>query len=210
MPTPRAKALPPALLVGYVLPTILMFQPFQSIWTQQFMVALWQPSPLFVNAIWWLLPIVFPSKGSASAKRVSSNDKGHLKPVYLTATVISATVHIAVLATCLRSENAELSLWNVFVATKWEKRPMSQALHFIFQIDFWIIFAASILFCYVAIFDLTATRMIDVGMIKPIGLLTLCTVLLGPGAALSAFWYWREGRLSNTSGGFVRTTKGYR
>jgi hypothetical protein len=187
-----AKALLPALLVGYLAPTIAVFLPALDIKTRQYLVAFWQPTPLFVNIVWWLCSFVYSKSYENTVDTAGPQTESSLKLTYAVATAVSAIAHLAVLATCLTTDNTQLSLYNVFwpvSRTHWE---MSEALHFIFKVDYLIIHAASLLSCYLSIFDLTYLNMTSVGVVRPAIFVTIAAVILGPGAALSGTWYWRE------------------
>jgi hypothetical protein len=70
-----------------------------------------------------------------------------------------------------------------------------QGMLAIFQADFWIIFASSVLWAHLAILDAKRVGLTDVNVWMAGVLLVLETVLVGPGAVVSGVWYWREGRM---------------
>ncbi|KAK5162735.1 uncharacterized protein LTR77_011218 [Saxophila tyrrhenica] len=196
IPPTTARGLLPALLVGYVVPTTLMYLPFLDIDTQQFMVALWQPSPFFVNILWISYTRL---AGAADDSQVGQGSRGNgektVKTLYVSSAVISAVVHVGVIGICLTSNDPQQSLWDVFMLENRESWSMSQALLFIFQIDFWIIFAASIACACIVVWDLHSLGLTTLGMVQAFAVIAFVSVVLGPGAALSGVWYWREGML---------------
>lgn len=191
LPFASAKALLPALVAGYLIPTILVFWPFQDINTLQFMLALWQLSPFFVNAMWWILSKLF-NVASRSTNPRSRDDVQYVKAIYIVAFVVAAASHIAILAICATSDKPDITLRTVFMPVQRGSWSLDEALHFIFQYDFWIIAGASTTWCYLAAWDLRRLNLTSAALWQAVALQTLCSIMLGPGAALSATWYWRE------------------
>lgn len=193
VPLPQAKALIPALLIGYVVPTTLMYLPFLGIETQQFMVALWQPAPLFVNGLWavgsWI------SAGTERPEQNKKNSEKYVKAVYLLSGVVSAIVHLGVMWTCLTSDNPAVNLGEVLVPVERSTWGMATSLLFVFQVDFWVIMAAGLVAAWVVVWDVHHLGLADVGTGKIVAVTIVVAVVLGPGAAISGVWYWREGKL---------------
>jgi hypothetical protein len=188
MSSQRSRTLLPALLVGYLLPTMLMYAPNIDIMTRQFFVAFWQPSPIFVNIIWVSLSAILLGK----ERRGPSDSISYIKATYAASTAISALVHIGVIAACLTSNNPDLSIAKVLLPGTRDHNSMSKAMHFIFKADYWIIVGAALTSCVVAAWDLKYLRTSKAGFIRPVALLIAAAVAVGPGAAYSAFWYFRE------------------
>ncbi|EXJ70237.1 uncharacterized protein A1O5_06305 [Cladophialophora psammophila CBS 110553] len=210
---PYAKALLPSLVIGYLIPTALMFLPYSApdLWTTQAMVALWQPCPGYVDALLWLLSKVYSHAGSsqghaAAAAQQAKHEKAsstqeaddvrYLNTVYTVSFAVAALSHVAVVLTCLFSSDSQHSFEHMFLPPSAGEVQLSlvQGIHGIFQADFWIIFAASAVWAYLAIWDLKR-----VGLKKDINLgtalvgLVLGCVALGPAATITLVWWWREG-----------------
>ena len=65
----------------------------------------------------------------------------YLKHIYLTAFIISALVHVIIVIMCLTSTDPQLDLYYVFVPQQARGHlGLTEALHFILQIDWWVIF----------------------------------------------------------------------
>src|SRR3954451_17944183 len=97
IPVAYAKALLPALVLGYLIPTIAVYIPFSdpNMYLTQGLVALWQPTPFFVN----LLLFVFTSFSGKSASESKSVNKRaetmYLNRISLTLFAVSAITHTA-------------------------------------------------------------------------------------------------------------------
>ncbi len=62
----------------------------------------------------------------------------------------------------------------------------------IFQVDFWIISAASLVWAYLAVWDLKRIGKTDVSLIQTTAAILLGSIVVGPAAAVTGVWYWRE------------------
>ena len=179
--------------------------PWETAETKQFFVALWQPCPLFVNALHFLFTkldafasehVFDDPEPSKKTTADSTLEMGFLLLIYSSAFAVSATVHLVIMATCLTSTDPQLSLHHVFVAQQARgHHGLTEALHFIFQIDWWIIFGASMVWCVQAIWDLKSMGKARLGPLKGLVTVMLSAVVLGPGATLSLVWWWREWKL---------------
>ncbi|KIX06405.1 uncharacterized protein Z518_04381 [Rhinocladiella mackenziei CBS 650.93] len=196
VPLPYAKALLPALIFGYLVPTILMFLPYSDTdhWTTQAMVALWQPCPWFVDALGWVLSIVYSSMDSQTPqKQASLLDIAYLDTIYTVAFVVSALSHIGTLLVCLLSGDPQHSFNHIFFSRSGIREPsLTEGLRAIFQADFWIIFASSLVWAFLAIWDLKRIAKTEVSLSAAVAALLLGSVCVGPAAAVAAVWYWRE------------------
>ncbi|KAI0179249.1 hypothetical protein GGR52DRAFT_535478 [Hypoxylon sp. FL1284] len=210
VPLSYAKALLPATLLGYLVPTAaLYYVPWGDVKTVQYMTALWQPFPLFVGAALLIFSFVVPVSPSEASKK--DGDVRYLKRVYLVAGLVSAAVHISTVYTCVTSSDPKLSLSYVLLPDKsiW-KDSMASGLHYIFQWDFWGAFAASLLWCWIVVYDVlrlligkpSAIQLVQ--MVLGIGFVAL---VAGPGTAMVMVWNWREDRLVMIENGVKGTWK---
>jgi hypothetical protein len=179
IPLPYAKALLPAMLIGYLIPTLAIFYPL-SLYTTQGLVALWQPTPLYINILTFVFSKFFSSEG---------NDTYYLRKLYILFMLVSALSHIAVLYSVTTSN---LTLTNIFIPRPGMKRSdIATELHHIFQIDFWIIFAASLAWAYGHVCDMKALGF-PVSRLRGVLTILFWTCVAGPAAAVAAVWLWRE------------------
>jgi hypothetical protein len=205
VPLSYARAILPAVLVGFLLPTILLYLPYSApdMWTTQAMIILWQPSPWFVDILTWTLSKLFSDKSTAHSTVTTGTraaDLSFLRNIYAAAILVTTSMHFWIVYLCTFSPNPEHSFRRLFLhPTGYRPVEMSlaQGLHAIFQADFWIIFAASVAWAYLAVLDLQR-----VGIAKNTSLvgmavsMMLGSLVIGPGAVVAAVWWWREGRMA--------------
>jgi len=202
VPLSYAKSLLPALVLGYLVPTILMFLPYSdaNLWTTQGMIALWQPCPFFVNVILWALSTVNASlDASTEESKPSLGDVEYLGSTYTVVFVVSALTHMGTVLVCLMSSDPHHSFGNVFLPRSSDAPSLTAALGGIFQVDFWIIFAASLAWACLAVWDLKRLGKTDISLGKVAALMAAGTVAVGPAATVTGVWYWREHAMAKRS-----------
>lgn len=207
VPVSYAKALLPAVVLGYLVPTALIFLPYSAphLWTTQAAVALWQPCPWFVDGLLWLLASLLSvssspqtttpvGRGPKGRKKTAPPDLAYLDTLYAVAFTVAAFAHVASMLTCLLSANsAQLSFAHVFlIQSGGGELSMTQGMHAIFQADFWIIFASSLIWAFVAAWDLKRLGKTDVSLATVFVAILVGSVLVGPAATLAGVWHWRE------------------
>lgn len=190
IPSAKARGLLLALILGYIIPTGIMYMPFLDIETQQLLIAFWQPSPILVNILWYIFTKVIPS--SETSKEDIIETRAYVNLIYATVIFVSAFTHVSVVVACLTSSRPDVGLSSVMLPFHRDEWTMDEALLFIFQIDFWVIFAAALTACYISIWDLSSLGLTTMGIWGGIFELSTVAVLLGPGAAVGLGWYWRE------------------
>lgn len=194
---PYARGLLFSVIVGYLVPTLAMYIPGLSASTAQLLTFIWQPAPMFVNILLLLSSLLLSSTAPRGAR---NPDIKHLKRVYSAAGIISAINHVVTLYVCSTSTNPQLSLSYVFLPNRnaWTQSTTA-GLHYMFQIDWWFCFAPTLLWCWIAVYDVH--RLLLGGKVSTSHLATwavyivVLTVALGPGGMLSVVWSWREDRL---------------
>ncbi|ETS75493.1 hypothetical protein PFICI_12437 [Pestalotiopsis fici W106-1] len=189
----QARALLPALVIGYLVPTTALYIPWGDSDITQNLTALWQISPAIPN----LLLLVF-SPFQAS-ERIPSNvpaDVKYLKRIYLAIGIISTLTQLATFYISFTSDNPQLTLSYIFLPNKatWKESTVL-GLHYIFQWDFWIIYVSSLVWCYIVVVD--AVRYVNgrftlIEAILSIFNLTLVSFIAGPGTTMALVWNWRE------------------
>ncbi|PSR80072.1 hypothetical protein BD289DRAFT_441501 [Coniella lustricola] len=223
VPLTKAKAILPSAIIFYLIPTLTMYLIFQNntttaAWTKQGLIAYWQFSPIFVSAA---IPLISQLVSSRASRHLSTDH--HLKRIYTVAFGLSALAHFYVFFVCYtttqsnrgaNSSNSHgdptvaaappLTLYRVFVPdrTLW-RESLTGGLHYIFQCDWWVIYAASLLWSCVVATDVqcnaankthgqkdrsSEARLLAANLVKIVGL----AALFGPGAALAAVWWWKE------------------
>ncbi|KAK4445402.1 hypothetical protein QBC34DRAFT_413167 [Podospora aff. communis PSN243] len=184
----------PAVVLGYVLPTALMFYPWSNILLCQWCAAIWQAAPLYPN----LLVYLFSLGGTAKARSKHSlpDDVGHVKRLCALTAVLSACSHVGLLYVSMRSETSTLTILSSILLPEEALRMKDTAngLLWIFQWDFFGAFAAALLWSWVSVVEVRCTSGKGQSSESLIAALSIgvLTLLGGPGTALSAVWYWRE------------------
>ncbi|KEF58274.1 uncharacterized protein A1O9_06200 [Exophiala aquamarina CBS 119918] len=198
VPLNYAKALLPALVIGYLIPTLALFindsDPEQK--RKQFLIFVWQPTPLYVNGILLLLSRFLSSGSPAPAKKESASsapDVKYLNTIYVAAFTATAAAHIATFYIILTSADPQHSFTHVFVKPhEWGQSGVTKGLHAVFQADYWIIFLASLVWAYLAVLDLRRLGKTNVSLFTSGTLIVIGSVAVGPAAVLAGVWYWRE------------------
>lgn len=193
---PYAKALLPALVLGYLVPTILMFLPYsdENLWTTQAMVALWQPCPWFVDALLWLFSMACSGTETPKQQKKSlSGDIEYLDSIYSVAFVVAALSHVGTALVCLVSNDPQHSFSYVFMMrSSTEEISLVQGMHAIFKADFWIIFVASLVWAFLAVWDCKRSGLAEISLGQAALAILIGAILVGPAATVTGVWYWRE------------------
>lgn len=197
IPPSTSKAFLPALMVGYIIPTTMLFLPIGGQETRQAVIALWQPAPVYVSLLTLLLSRAIEKLETFQRKGLEESIKGaenthHLKSVYKVTGIMSACFHISIMLGCLVS--TELSLLRVFVPQD-SFAPVASVGDGVFiflQNDFLMVAMSTLLWCWASMSDLYRVGMSDVSPITAVGTIIALGVTVGPGATLAAMWYWRE------------------
>ncbi|KAI0538861.1 hypothetical protein GGR58DRAFT_466988 [Xylaria digitata] len=192
----HARGLLFSVAIGYLLPTLAMYTPGLSASTLQFLVFLWQPSPGFVNIFLFASSLLLSGAAPKSAK---SPDVKHLKRVYAAAAIVCAINNLATLYVCATSSHPQLSFEYVFLPNRdlWMQSTTS-GLHYIFQVDWWGCFIPTLLWAWVAVYDVHRLLLGGASaaqLVKWAVYIVGLTIALGPGGMLAVVWSWREDRL---------------
>lgn len=200
-----AEALLPSLVLGYLLPTGLVYLPYDDWSLTQAFIAVWQPAPLFVN----LLLVVFTwayTDGAGDTLHSIMSTSGGLKPlqqVYAFALLVAAAAHWALLAICFLASDARLSLQHVLLPDRQLfvgesiNPTLPEGLMYIFQWDYLIIAAAMLVLAYMVALDARDTHPQNTSSPgRILGFLCVGSIMLGPTATVAAVWYRREGLLA--------------
>lgn len=191
VPTTIAKSLLPAVLIGHVLPTILLFVPHLNLVVLQYLVAFWQFNPfLMVTLVEGLAR--FTSMTSNSRAGNFNQDLPYLARAFWVLSGISAVTSIATVVASLLSSH--LSLASII----WPRDSFAPVHSFadcvliFFQNDFLVTVTAAFFWCLVSIWDLHRMGLTDHGVLKGSAAVILGYIIVGPGATVGGVWYWRE------------------
>ncbi|KAH7142131.1 FAD-binding domain-containing protein [Dactylonectria macrodidyma] len=197
----HAASLMWAIIIGYALPTVLMFVPWKDPHTIQNFESLWQPSPMFVPLICTILGYLYVRKyGVAENMRIAKHDfpdLPYLKNIYVVTGALGLALHLYCLAKIISSPDMSLGsvFWPDFSA---HPKALGEGLRSLFMADFWGFYAATYVWLCMAVWDLKRMGRTSADIGKSSALIFLGCFFIGPGATMSAVWHWREGVLAKT------------
>ncbi|KAL1614538.1 hypothetical protein SLS54_009712 [Diplodia seriata] len=197
VPQSVSKVLLPALILCFLLPSVLMVLLGAESQYIQEVIAAWQLTPVLVSP----LSMVLSKLQSRPASLKESNapvedyqglDMPHLKRLYDVLFFISAAVHVTVLA--VLGLSSDMSIAGAFVPVQ-PTSPVSTVaagMKIFFQFD--LLMTAMIMFVWLVlnVWDMKRVGIVALPALKTVGVLLLGNLLFGPGATLVAFWKWRE------------------
>lgn len=202
IPLPFAASLKWAVSIGYVLPTVLIFVPWSNQFAMQNFEALWQPSPMYVPLLCTILGYVYRKRHNfkeAPKKAAGAMpDIAHLEKLYIFTGVLGLLLHVYCIGKIVASPGMSLTsvFWPDFTA---EPKSLGEGLRNIFLSDFWGFEIATFGWQCMAVWDLIRVGRTAVDMGKATAIIALSNVVMGPGATLSAVWYWREQIMAKTA-----------
>lgn len=199
LPAASAQALFIAFWIGYMIPTIAIYLPGLGSETRQLLVAVWQPCPWYVNLIWAVLARTLPSEDTERPKEEFSDPTYWVKCLHTSTVLTSMVFHWIMIFNCLFSKNPDVTFINVLLPLERPEWSFSQALLFIFQVDFWLIIAAGLLWAYISVGDMFELGMTNIDAATGGVLIFFVITILGPGAAISMVGIWREDRMRNAA-----------
>lgn len=209
IPMEHSKTILPATLIGYALPTILMFVHWDHPSTAQNFEVLWQFAPMLVPFLLTVSGAVYRRlykiKSLASVSDYSE-DIPYLKNLYAITGILGVILHFTIMAKLLGSSAPNISVRSVF-GPDFAPGPKSlgEGLRNLFLVDFLGFVLATYVWCVSAVWDLKRVGRTTVHVGKASLLLLVAHVFIGPGAVHSAVWYWREERLGRTM--FIKQKK---
>ncbi|KAH7063241.1 FAD binding domain-containing protein [Macrophomina phaseolina] len=192
-----AKALLPALCIGYVIPTILMFLPHESATTQQIFTALWQPFPLYVAGLTFgiaaLIRHISPS-ATLDLEMFEQKDIAPLQASYAFSFFTTAATHICSLIYI--ASNSSVSVSEVFFNLPQPGNVLSEVEKTVFNFfkyDMILCFSAVFIWYLYSIFELRRVGYVTTEKAIKAAIVTAAAqVVVGPGAAYTGVWAWRE------------------
>jgi hypothetical protein len=188
----------PVVVLGYVVPTGLMFYPWNDVGLSQWSAAFWQAAPLYPNLFVYLVSLVGMT---GPTSKNSNNYVNHVKGLYVLTGALSVASHIALVYISTTSGNQTLSLSSVLLPDETTRMmDTAQGLLWIFQWDFLGTFSAALLWSWASVVEIrcvSGSGQPAASLVAATGL-GMATILGGPGAALSVVWYWRETKMASS------------
>ncbi|KAE8358513.1 hypothetical protein BDV27DRAFT_150372 [Aspergillus caelatus] len=206
VPRDIACSLIPAVTLGFILPTVMVFASTPNLEAWQHWVALWQFAPPLVNVLTaafsagfkrWRLGREDPREEVGAFEHYEKHDVPVLKQVYTYAFAVQSAVHIATMAYAWSHPNISIGkaffgLPNPFRAD-WNLPTISEQIATFFRYD-----AVTALAGYVggnlySIWDLRRLGYIQTRSAVKAALAVIAgQFIIGPGATWAALWSWRE------------------
>lgn len=206
VPRDVASSLIPAVTLGFVLPTIMVFASNPNLAAWQHWVALWQFAPPLVNVLTvvlsagfkrWRLSHEAPRVDGGSFERYEKHDVPVLKQVYTYAFAVQSTVHVATMAYAWSHPNISIGraffgLPNPFRA-EWNITTISEQIATFFRYDAVTALAGYIGGNLYSIWDLRRLGYIQTrSAVKAALAVIVGQFMIGPGATWAGLWSWRE------------------
>ncbi|KAL5350738.1 hypothetical protein ACLOAV_004307 [Pseudogymnoascus australis] len=192
-----------AVMIGYTLPTIVMFIPWKDPFTLQNIEACWQLSPMLVPLLCTIFAYFYPSQRSNAAQkpRKANEPPADIEPLqrlYAVTGILGVLFHIYCVFRAFYDPELSISavFWPDFVT---QEKTLGEGVKFMFLIDVWALEVATYVWSCQALWDLKRVGRSRANIPKAAALIAVSTVILGPGATLCAVWYWRETKLAQTS-----------
>ncbi|KFY40946.1 hypothetical protein V495_05159 [Pseudogymnoascus sp. VKM F-4514 (FW-929)] len=192
-----------AVMIGYTLPTIILFIRWEDPFTLQNIEALWQLSPMLVPLLCTLFAYFHPSRRTRVAQKPQKAnelfpDLEPLKRLYVVTGILGLLFHVYCVFTAYFDPELSISavFWPDFIT---QEKTLGEGVKFMFLIDVWALEIATYVWSCQAVWDLKRVGRSNANILKAAALIAVSTVILGPGATLCAVWYWRETRLAKTS-----------
>lgn len=191
VPSHAAKVLLPALCLGYVIPTVLMFLPHKDSITQQNAIAFWQPSPLYVSLLAWAgsktMHALRPTK-PFDLEIFENRDLSYLQSGYAFCFFATAITHICVFLYAGLTPSVSISQ-SFFGLHGFDSIDISG----FWKYDMVLCFSSVAVWLLYSVFELRKIGYIATSTaFKAVGLTLISGVLMGPGATYAGVWAWRE------------------
>ncbi|KAL6415594.1 FAD binding domain-containing protein [Ilyonectria robusta] len=195
IPSSVAHALLPALCLGYVLPTALMFIQYEDSVVQQNAIAFWQPSPVYVSVLTWTFSRFFQHISPAKSLDWEMYEKRDLAPLeagYALSFFATAITHICTMVYVRYSPSVSISQAFFNLPTV-ASMGINNDIDGFWKYDLLLCFGTVAMWCLYSVYELrrlgyvTTQKAISAGMAIFAG-----EILVGPGATYAGLWAWRE------------------
>ncbi|KAK2777212.1 FAD binding domain protein [Colletotrichum kahawae] len=191
IPSHVAKVILPALCLGYVIPTALMFIPHEDSVTQQNAIAFWQPFPIYVALLAWTgSKVVYAMKPTKTLdwEVLENKDLSYLQSGYAFCFFVTAITHISTFL--YAGLNASVSISESFFGLPpWDAMTIAG----FWKYDMVLCFASVAVWLLYGVFEMRRFGYITTSAaLKAVGLTLAGSVLVGPAATYAGVWAWRE------------------
>ncbi|OBT83656.1 hypothetical protein VE02_07639 [Pseudogymnoascus sp. 03VT05] len=187
------KTIIPTILLSYVVPTIAMFAA-PTLATRQWVNGLfWQPFPVYAAILQRVFGLFV--KDTTHRDRIDNPeaDMPHLRRVYRFAGVAAACAFLYVR---FKSPVSATEVFLEGIRNPGAAVPLFQRLSKTFRYDQICAFSAGAVWTLLSFRDLKKAKKVEASWAKIIGTMAGLSLLVGPGAAMTAMWVWREEALA--------------
>ncbi|GME33552.1 FAD binding domain containing protein [Neofusicoccum parvum] len=200
IPPSAAHAVLPATLLGYAVPTILMFALHASPHTHQAAIAFWQFVPLWVALLTHLAHRAAAAAAPQDLFAAYANpDVAPLRAAFAAAFWLAALAHAVFVAFVALADGPTVTFANVLgglpnpLAT-WSAGTWEEQMFVFVKFDFAFAAAALLLWGLYGVWELRRAGFATTAEAGVAGAaVVLGQVVVGPGAAYAGLWWWREG-----------------
>jgi hypothetical protein len=203
VPLAKAKWILPSILVGYGLPTLLIFSTSLDPENHQLLLAAWQFAAIPVSMLLFSMSRVSEiAIASTKSEKVQPFQPRDQEAVFLNRTYkivfgLCFIVHLATAYWISSSSSDIVSFSRLLIPTYEIAEPRADTIAaFMFTILRWDHLFAIIAFWVYGSFSVLTMRgsgiITSMSAIKAFGAFTLAQLATGPGAALMGLWLWRE------------------
>jgi hypothetical protein len=222
VPLTKSQAMLLSLLLGYFLPTMLMFAPFRdaNMWTTQFFTAIWQPCPWYPEMLTFILSKIIALVSGTTAYTASTTSKTKktnprpdlpsLLNIYEVVFIISLASHIILLVTILMPNHPDWTFSRIFLHPTGRNSSVEmslvQGMHAIFQADFNLIFLSAVMWARLVVSDtkrVGGSKVEGMGWKERVTLFGPGLVVMGPAAVVAWVFWWREIEMARLEGAGV-------
>lgn len=203
VPRSFSKALIPALVLGYLVPSALMVASTTYVKDYgQEAVALWQISPALTSLVAELISglLATPRKVAGGKKAPLEDYQGldlpGLRMLYNVLFVIASVAHTVILLALVWVPG--LSVVDAFVPTDSKRlvTDIAEGVGIFLKFDLLMVVASMLVWCLINCAEMRRVGATGVPLLKSFGLLMVGCVFVGPGAAFIAFWKRREMKMA--------------
>ncbi|KAB2573273.1 FAD binding domain containing protein [Lasiodiplodia theobromae] len=203
VPLAAARAVLPATIFGFAVPSILMFLPYANPHTHQGAIAFWQFVPVWVALLTNLGKRALEAvKPQGPFDVYEKRDVPVLQDAYKVAFWLSALMHVAFSAFVALTSLPTVTFANMFTdipnpLKPWSAPNWEEHLFIFVKYDFAFSTLAILLWELYTVWELrrsgfaTTKNAVAAAVAVLVG-----QVLVGPGAVYAGLWWWREGQLS--------------
>jgi hypothetical protein len=195
IPSYYAKTFAPALLVGYVIPTMLSYWPTFSLSTLQSWNFVWQLWPIWIVLLQQLfsLPLRIASPTPTTKAQITQSNKDnifYLRLTYLFSALVSAAGYTYVRLV------TPVSLFQLFCGGTsnpwWEWVNLTQSVGLFLKYDYAFGFFGTVVWILLFFGDLKRIGKMETSWGVIIASVFGIVWVAGHGAMVAAFWWWRE------------------